>query len=109
MVYLIYNIASCFLNSTTFVNYLGKFCRCYDDVPKKAINRSDLYFGVALTHYNEIHSSKKLSLGVSQVIKMHSGVTGSECAFFRCVRTPDVLAILQRSLIRVFHDMIPKK
>ena len=38
--------------------------------------------------------------------KMRAGTEGAARAFFRCVRTPDVLAILQYSLIRVFQIVL---
>ena len=38
--------------------------------------------------------------------KMHAWTEGAARAFFRCVRTPDVLAILQYSLIRVFQIVL---
>ncbi len=40
------------------------------------------------------------------MIKFTLGRRGAARAFFRCVRTPDVLAILQYSLIRVFQIVL---
>ena len=40
------------------------------------------------------------------MIKFTLGRRGAARAFFRCVRAPDVLAILQYSLIRVFQIVL---
>ena len=61
-----------------------------------------------LSHFSDYNRglSKTQGLGVSQNDKMHVWIEGAAHAFFRCVRTPDVLAILQHSLIRVFQIVL---